>query len=348
VTLHDLSNPVRRRAVNESGELSLTLTPDLNSHSPIYRHVENLTVPQFSFLALLATLSAVAADQLLAPTLYTSSPLWAIAACMVLVWRRGDVGFEGAARSRRFGFLFGKDAGEGFFCFSRVRIALFAGAHALLILAARLLHNSIDPFAGAVTVAGGIAATLKFSVLLPTLVLLPLSRWRILARVYAAEGVAALVVLLTFFPSRILATIWPWHGQVLGGFVFYFSRLFVHGLTYTSEFTPTIHGTDLDVTILVSCSGISGIELFDYLFALVAVLDWNRLRKGRTLVAYFAGIVAMFLGNALRIASFVILGNRGFADAVANFHLAAGWIFFSLVFLAYLSLTYRKLLITAR
>lgn len=329
----------------------MTLTPDFNLHpqnSQIPRPEGNLTVPQFSFLALLVTLSAVAADQFLAPTLYTSSPLWAIAACMVLVWRRGNVGFEGEARSRHFGFSFERDTGARISSLSFVRIALFAGAHALLILAARFLHNSPEPTAGAVTVAGGITAALKFSVLLPTLVFLPLNHWRIAAGVYRAEGIAALVVLLTFFPSRILATIWPWYGQALGRFVFSFSRLFVHGLTYTSEFTPTIHGGDLDVTILVSCSGISGIELFDYLFAFVAVLDWNRLRKGRTLVAYFAGIVAMFLGNALRIASFVILGNRGFADAVANFHLAAGWIFFSLVFLAYLSLTYRKLLIAPR
>jgi hypothetical protein len=40
----------------------------------------------------------------------------------------------------------------------------------------------------------------------------------------------------------------------------------------------------------------------------------------------------------------VVLGNRGFADAVVRFHLSAGWIFFSVVFLAYLCSTYRHLL----
>ena len=44
----------------------------------------------------------------------------------------------------------------------------------------------------------------------------------------------------------------------------------------------------------------------------------------------------MLVANGLRIASLVILGNRGFAYTVARFHLSAGWIFspwrFSLIF----------------
>jgi exosortase/archaeosortase family protein len=198
--------------------------------------------------------------------------------------------------------------------------------------------------AGTFSLAGWITAALKMSVLLPTLLLLPLNRWRILSNSYAAEGIAALVVLFTFFPSRILTSVWLWYGPLLGRLVFFFSGIFVHGLTYTSALTPTIHGPDLDVTILLSCSGISGIDLFDYLFAFVALLDWNRLRKGRTLLAYFGGVVAMLVGNGLRIAAFVIFGNLGFTDAVARFHLSAGWFFFSVVFLVYLSLTYRRLL----
>lgn len=315
--------------------MSLTLTSESNLPCQINIQKGNLTVPQFSFLALLLTLGAVAADQIVAPGLYSSSPLWAVAACMALVWRRGGVAFEGKEKAGSFGF-------------SLVRAGLFAGAHILLVSAARSLHGILQPVAGTFSLGGWITAALKLSVLLPTLLLLPLARWRILARDYAAEGIAALVVLFTFFPGRIITSVWPWYGQILGRFVFLFSGLFVHGITYTSALTPTVHGPDLDVTILLACSGISGIELFDYLFTFVALLDWNRLRKGRTLIAYFAGMAVMFLGNALRIASFVIFGNQGFADAVARFHLSAGWVFFSIVFLVYLSLTYRKLLVSAR
>jgi exosortase/archaeosortase family protein len=328
--------------------VSLTATSESNPHSQVFPRQGKLAVPQFSLLVLLLTLGAVAADQLAAPTLYSSSPLWALAACMALVWRRGEVGYDRQQRTSKSDSSFEREAGASSFRFSLGRMAIFAAAHVLLVCAARILQITLEPMRGTFSSAGWIFAALKLSVLLPTLLLLPWAQWRILSRVYLAEGIAALVVLFTFFPSRILATIWPWYGQGLGRLVFAFSGLFVHGLTYTSAFSPALHGQDLDVTILPSCSGISGIELFDYLFALVVILDWNRLRKGRTLIAYFAGIAAMFAGNALRIASFVIFGNRGFADAVSRFHLSAGWIFFSLVFLAYLSFTYRKLLASPR
>jgi exosortase/archaeosortase family protein len=242
------------------------------------------------------------------------------------------------------GASFEAQTGSASFRFSGGRVALFVTAHVVLVSAARLLQGTLEPIAGTLSAAGWVTAALKLSVLLPTLVLLPLKRWRILANTYAAESIAGLVVLFTFFPGRILGSIWTWYGPLLGKSVLLFSGLFVHGLTYTGGLTPTIQGPALDVNILPACSGISGIELFDYLFAFVALLDWNRLRKGRTLAAYFGGIVAMLIGNGLRIASFVILGNRGFADAVVRFHLSAAWFFFSVVFLVYLSLTYRKLL----
>jgi exosortase/archaeosortase family protein len=312
--------------------VSLISPLELNLRSQAFHEQGDLTVPQFSFLALLLTLGGCAADQFAAPMLYSTSPLWATAACSALVWRRGDVELGEKQRLGRFGFSF-------------PRLAAFCVAHILIICAARLLLGRVQSGGWSVSFPGWIAAGLKLSVLLPTLLLLPIKGWALLARVYRAELIAGLLVLFTFFPGRILTTIWPWYGQVLGRLVFFCSGLFVHGLTYASGLTPTISGASLDVTILVACSGISGIELFDYLFAFVVLADWNRMRKGRLLAAYFVGVVAMFLGNALRIVSFVVFGNRGFANQVARFHLSAGWIFFSLIFLAYLSLIYRQLLI---
>ncbi len=315
--------------------MSLTITSDSNLRSQFSAREGTLPVSQFSLLVLLLTLAAIAADQFAASVLFTSSPLWAVVVCATLVWQRGTRGLDRDEKATDLQFTFS-------------RIAVFVSAHILLVIAARLLHSTAAAAAGTLSVAGWITAFLKLSVLLPTLVLLPWVKWNILARAYTAEFVAGLVVLFTFFPGRIIASIWPWYGQFLGRLVFAFSGLFVHGLTYTTALTPTLNGPDLDVTILLACSGISGIELFDYLFAFVAFLDWNRLRKGRTLAAYFLGIAAMFLGNALRIASFVIFGNRGFAEAVSRFHLSAGWLFFSIVFLVYLSVTYRKLLVSSR
>jgi exosortase/archaeosortase family protein len=194
------------------------------------------------------------------------------------------------------------------------------------------------------TAQGTLIAAGKLSVLAPTIILFPLAAWRKIATIYFPEAIAALVVLLTFFPSRAVGTLWPWYGQVLGRFVYTLARIFVPGLAYLGDSNPTLSGPELGVTIVPECSGIDGLELFDYLFGVVVLLDWNRLRKGRALFAYFAGLLAMLLGNAIRITTFVVLGNHGFVESVSRFHISAGWIFFSAVFLAYLSMTYSWML----
>ena len=291
---------------------------------------DELRIWQSAFLMVLFTLGAIAADHLAAPILFSSSPLWATAGCLLLIWRR-------SGSNLRFSSV------EDVVGVSLSRVTLFVAAHLLLLISTRAFRPVLGPHAGALGPAGWLVTTLKLSVFLPTILLLPLNRWRLVARSYSAEIMAAFIVLLTFFPLRFLDALWPWYGQALGRLVYNSSKPFVPNLIYLKSATPTLSGPQLDVTIIQSCSGIDGIELFDYLFGFVAFLDWNRLRKGRTLLGYFGGLAAMLLGNAMRISSFVILGNHGFANTVARFHISAGWIFFSLVFLTYLSVTYHWL-----
>jgi exosortase/archaeosortase family protein len=283
--------------------------------------------PRFLLLALALTLVAVAADQFAAPILHSSSPLWATAACLLLVWRRGKVSLAPGDAALEFSF-------------SIMRLAGFLAAHGALIFFAHSSSSALRAASHAMTVEGTLLAASKLCVLAPTIVLFPFAAWKKISAIYFPEAIAGLVVLLTFFPSRALQTLWPWYGQALGRFVHALARIFVPGLAYIADPNPTLGGPELDVTIIPECSGISGVELFDYLFGLVALLDWNRLRKGRLLAAYFAGLCAMLLGNALRIISLVVLGNHGFSESVARFHISAGWIFFSAVFLVYLSMTY--------
>jgi exosortase/archaeosortase family protein len=52
----------------------------------------------------------------------------------------------------------------------------------------------------------------------------------------------------------------------------------------------------------------------------------------------------MLFANVLRITFMVVFGNRASGDLVVRYHLNAGWIFSTSVFLLYLLLTYRWLL----
>jgi exosortase/archaeosortase family protein len=293
----------------------------------------SISVFRLAFLALLLTLVAIVADQLAAPILRTSSPLWAAVCLLALIWRRGE-------------FAAGPARGFPGMRLSPLRVMFFTVLHVVLVFAARVwLQNSQGAMDTAAHLAWSLTA-LKFTVLLPTLALLPLASWKSLGAIYRPEFAAAFVVLVTYLPRRIMDTLWPWYGQALGHFVFLLSWPFVHPLGYVRASFPTLTGPALDVTIALTCSGFDGIKLFDYLFGFVVLCDWNRLSKGRTLVAYFGGAAAMLLGNALRIVFMVVLGNRGFTDFVARFHLSAGWMFFSAAFLVYLSLVYRWMLLT--
>ncbi len=306
-------------------------TPDPSFVSNDFFRTGSFAAPRFFLLALVLTLFAMAADQFVAPILYSSSPLWATIAWLLLVWRRGNVLSTGGDPPFECSISIG-------------RLAAFLAVHGAIVVLARMLSGTFQASSGVMSVEGTLIAAGKLCVLAPTMILFPLATWKKIARVYFPEAIAGVVVLLTFFPSRVLQSIWPWYGQGLGRFVHALARVFVPKLAYLSDSNPTLSGPELDVTIIPECSGINGLELFDFLFGFVALLDWNRLRKARTLVAYFAGLLAMLLGNAVRITTFVVFGNHGFAESVSRFHISAGWIFFSIIFLVYLSMTYSWLL----
>jgi exosortase/archaeosortase family protein len=306
-------------------------TPDAKFFSQAYFRSRSFAAPRFLLLALTLTWLAVSADQFAAPILHSSSPLWATATCLLLVWRRGKLDSSAADSLLELSL-------------PAWRLTAFLAAHAVLVLLARLLSGTFQGASGAMTLGGTLLAASKLGVLAPTILLFPLAAWRRVASIYSPEAIASLVVLFTFFPSRALELSWPWYGQLLGRFVHTLAGIFVPGLAYLANSNPTLDGPQLDVTIVPGCSGINGLELFDYLFGIVMFLDWHRLRKDRALMAYFVGLFAMLLGNAIRIISFVVLGNHGFAESISRFHISAGWIFFSAVFLAYLSLTYSWML----
>ncbi len=291
--------------------------------------VEKLRVPRFFVWTLLLAFAAAVADQFVVPALFSTAPLCALLACLVLATRnQGDALSSLPSPSAPYLVTW--------------RVLGFFAAHAALIgIAYRL---DVSRASGALNGVGWTFLLVKLAVLAPMLLLLPWRTWRYLAHTYAAEFAAAAVVLVTFFPRRVIEALWPAYGQFVGRCVYLLAWPLVSNLGYVKALYPTLTGPSLDVTILLSCSGINGIELFDVLFALVVFCEWPRLNKRRTLAAYFIGVAAMTLGNILRITSFVVLGNHGFADFIARFHVNAGWLFFSVVFLLFLSSTYRWML----
>jgi exosortase/archaeosortase family protein len=279
-------------------------------------------------LVLVLTLIATVADQFAAPILLTTSPPWATFALLLLIWRRGELPLSsGNATLER--------------PFAMWRLGTFVAMHVALVLLSRSFAGAAEPFAGTPTWRGTLVGLCKLAVLIPTVALFSFPHWKQLLRAYSSEAKAALLVLSMNVPGRVLESLWPWYGRLLGRSVYLLARSFVPGLAYEIGPEPTIMGPFEDTAIGPGCSGISAFELLGCIFGLVIVLDWNRLRKGRAFLVYFGCLFFMLVSNAFRIASLVVLGNRGFADYVSPFHDSAGLIFFCFVFLVYLSLTYK-------
>lgn len=284
---------------------------------------------------LLLCLAATGADYLLSPALYNGSTLWATAALLLLVFRRGQAPGSDAA-----GLTITK--------LSTGRLVIFLALHAFIIAIGRYASAAFTAAASSDAGAAALLAAAKLLILLPGVVLFTRSDWPLLLRRYRGEFLAALTVLLTFFPYRLFHTIWPAYSQVIATLAYYGAKPFVAGLGFVSQPIPTILGPQLNLQIIFWCSGFSALAMFDTLVALVALLDWNELNHKRLLIAYFAGAFAILVANIARISLLVIVGNLIAPKyAMGRFHVNAGWVFFSVVYSLILAISYRWMLRTA-
>jgi exosortase/archaeosortase family protein len=225
------------------------------------------------------------------------------------------------------------------------RLAIFGFLHLSLIALANRL-GSPDTLYDA-SHRDLLLAAAKMLVFLPTVVLLTKQTWQSLLQQFRPELFASGLALLTYFPFRLFVAAWPFYSTLLAHTAHFLAAMFVTGLGYVPGESPTITGPVLDVHILFGCSGLDGLRLFQILFSLLLVCDWDRLRRWRTLTGYAAGMAVMLLANAIRIAAVVVIGNRISADLVVRYHLEAGWVYVTAVFLLFLLLSYRWLLATA-
>jgi exosortase/archaeosortase family protein len=221
-------------------------------------------------------------------------------------------------------------------------LAAFCLLHFLLIAAAITLlpeHLEYDS-----SVHGAWLAAGKFISVVPCAVWLSKGFITRLRRRFLPELIAAAVAILTYYPYRLFVGAWPVYSKVLGHTVHAVASLFVPGLGYEFGGNPTITGQALDVHILFGCSGLDSVRYFQLLFAFVLVLDWDRLRRWRTLAGYIAGLATIVVANAIRITAMAVIGNRISADLVVQYHLQAGWIYSTSVFLIFMFVSHRWLL----
>lgn len=154
------------------------------------------------------------------------------------------------------------------------------------------------------------------------------------AWVYAAAAAASM-------PAFVIASKRLW--QPAATLTFYLVRMLLGplvGAVIGDPATKTIGTPRFLVEIAPSCSGLEGVGLILIFSVLWLSFFRDDYKFPRALLLVPAGVVVIFLMNALRISALIFIGNAGAAAvALGGFHSQAGWIAFNgvAIGLAYLA-----------
>ena len=265
------------------------------------------------------SIAVVAVDVFFAPAIYSSRPFFALGAFAILVLVSNTSREDGWELPR----------------LSPLRVAFFACLHLLLVLIANYFANGLSSISQSYSLTASIISAAKIVVVLPTLVLF--STGRFYGR-FTSELVAAAVVLLAFFPDRHFQLIWPWYSRVLTTGATLVCSVFVPGTHLVDgPGVQTIVGPSVDMVVDFACSGITGINLFHLLFGIIAIIEWNRLRKMRALICFVIGGLAYMVANFLRLNLLFLIGNLVSNKINLDF---LGWVIFGITFYILMKITY--------
>jgi exosortase E/protease (VPEID-CTERM system) len=162
------------------------------------------------------------------------------------------------------------------------------------------------------------------------LALVPLAQWHSLWRgarglcVYAllAAGTACLI-------GPFARALWNSAAQWTFILVKAFLKIFLSGV-FTDIATLSIGTPSFNVQIAPECSGLEGAVLILSFCGLWLWLFRHEFRFPRALLLAPASVTVLFLLNALRIATLILIGNAGAPGiALGGFHSQAGWIAFN-------------------
>lgn len=169
------------------------------------------------------------------------------------------------------------------------------------------------------------------------------------------KGIILFVVLSIafFFIMLLIQNLWTLFSGVVTKILFYVFSMFFDDVTYRpNTISLTMNGgggpllgiNNFKAIVGKPCSGIDSFLLFTSLYALIVMLDYKRLKKIPSIVAFTIGIIGMFLINVMRIFLLFIIGafiDRDFA--IGMFHSNIGWILFIIYFFIFWSIASKYL-----
>lgn len=165
---------------------------------------------------------------------------------------------------------------------------------------------------------------------------IPLVLWVRLVRETGWLGVYALVAVVSACAvGRYSEALWMPTAHLTFSLVKVLLRPFVAGIV-TQPATLTLGTAKFMVEIAPSCSGLEGVGLILGFGIMWLCLFRRECRFPQALILLPAGVTAIFLLNAVRLAVLILIGIAGAPQvAMGGFHSQAGWIGFNAVALGF-------------
>jgi exosortase E/protease (VPEID-CTERM system) len=139
------------------------------------------------------------------------------------------------------------------------------------------------------------------------------------------------VGVVAFSAGLLLASYWVSLAKATLWLVYVFLRLAYDDVVYQPD-EQVVGTSTFSVEISFECCGYAGIGMLSIFAAAYLWLSRRCLRFPQALLLWPAGVVLLWLGNAVRIAVLIAFGTEGRPDiALGGFHAQAGWLAFDAV-----------------
>jgi exosortase E/protease (VPEID-CTERM system) len=225
--------------------------------------------------------------------------------------------------------LAGRTIGTGFLA-AHFAAILLSGALTLALFKTSVSGLQADMIAGTWLVAGVSAIVFAALAILPPTAWIQMVRGTGYLWLYTLTAVVAACI-----AGSASRSLWKPMARLTFSMVEGLLRLMASGVT--ADPVKMIIGTsNFRVEIADECSGFEGVGLM-LAFGIVWLgLFRKECRFPQALLLIPAGVIVVYLLNAVRIAALILIGNAGAREiAVGGFHSQAGWIAFNLVALGF-------------
>jgi len=131
--------------------------------------------------------------------------------------------------------------------------------------------------------------------------------------------------------------LWEYLSKVVGYGVYFLLKIsFLHPTISFPGSNPDVGIPGIILNIAETCSGIEGISLFLFVYTLLLIIFWRRIKHKKALFLYIPGVIGVYLVNIVRVyLIFIVAKLIGIDFAVNAFHVNIGMVLFILYSLTF-------------